>query len=269
MLNAPKSHGNAHGKLSPQAPIQVGLVAVREDRCGVQIALLHVLPYPSRLAETIGPTILPLPAGEGRGEGEYSKQIFRACQFIERPNHSPPKALINPRPKSTLPNPKSTVDLGCELLIRVENALPGPLFPGYRHAFSPTTTGQLTGADRNRTATHQKIYPAPPLKNVSAITIGLAILPLPAGDLSRLGSGERNLAEPKAVRPGERERASQRRGEGESSKPEPVSIHYALNTASKRSSTPLNRWAFLTLHNSTQTCATPRNTPPEVPNTLA
>jgi hypothetical protein len=39
------------------------------------------------------------------------------------------------------------------------------------------------------------------------------ILPLPAGDLSRLGSGEKNLAEPKvATQPSERARASQRRG---------------------------------------------------------
>ncbi len=40
--------------------------------------------------------------------------------------------------------------------------------------------------------------------------------PSPGGDLSRLGSDERNLAEPKvATRPSERARASQRRGEGE------------------------------------------------------
>ena len=49
-------------------------------------------------------------------------------------------------------------------------------------------------------------------------TIGPVILPLPAGDLSRLGSGERNLSRQsgtKAVRPSERARTSQRRGEGE------------------------------------------------------
>jgi hypothetical protein len=40
--------------------------------------------------------------------------------------------------------------------------------------------------------------------------------PSPGGDLSRLGSGERNLAKPKvAWRPSERARASQRRDEGE------------------------------------------------------
>jgi hypothetical protein len=49
-----------------------------------------------------------------------------------------------------------------------------------------------------------------------ALWLQPAILPLPAGDLSRLGNGERNLAEPKvAWRPSERARASQRRGEGE------------------------------------------------------
>jgi hypothetical protein len=40
--------------------------------------------------------------------------------------------------------------------------------------------------------------------------------PSPGGDLSRLGSGERNLAEPKvAQQPSERARASQRRDDGE------------------------------------------------------
>jgi hypothetical protein len=40
--------------------------------------------------------------------------------------------------------------------------------------------------------------------------------PSPGGDLSRLGSGERNLAKPKvAQQPSERARASQRRDEGE------------------------------------------------------
>ena len=38
--------------------------------------------------------------------------------------------------------------------------------------------------------------------------------PSPWGDLSRLGNGERNLAEPKAARPSKRARASQRRNEG-------------------------------------------------------
>src|ERR1700722_20971867 len=50
--------------------------------------------------------------------------------------HSFPHPQTNP--KSTLANPKSTVDLGCELLIRFENGLRPPLSPtSYRPKSGP------------------------------------------------------------------------------------------------------------------------------------
>ncbi len=58
--------------------------------------------------------------------------------------HGFPRPQTNPHPKSTLARPKSTVDLGCERLIRVENGLSAPLFHGPRRPFHPTTTQQCT-----------------------------------------------------------------------------------------------------------------------------
>ena len=151
MTIAQKSHGNRHGKTSPQALIQVGT-----PRCGVQIALLHVRPCFSRFAETIGPAIprhTRVLLGERAGACRAVAQRRRM-----RASHFPPKALINSLPKSTRPNPKSTVDLGCEQLIRVENTLFTFILPDRRHPFSSTMTQHLRRTNGNRTATHQKIY---------------------------------------------------------------------------------------------------------------
>lgn len=63
-------------------------------------------------------------------------------------------------PKSTSPNSKSTVDLGCERLIRVEKAAPTRLFLDIGQSFCLITTRHLKRANRIQTATHQKIYPA-------------------------------------------------------------------------------------------------------------
>ncbi len=61
----------------------------------------------------------------------------------------------NPHPKSTLAHPKSTVDLRCEGLIRVENGLRSPLLPtGYR----PISGPKIKESNQNQTAANQKIY---------------------------------------------------------------------------------------------------------------
>jgi hypothetical protein len=61
----------------------------------------------------------------------------------------------NPHPKSTLAHPKSTVDLGCEGLIRVENGLRPPLSPTY---YRPKSGPKIKESNQNQTATNQKIY---------------------------------------------------------------------------------------------------------------
>jgi hypothetical protein len=80
-----------------------------------------------------------------------SKSVFHLCPSVA-------KTITTPQPKSTPPHPKSTVDLGCEELIRVENAPLSPLFPGHQRSFNLITTQRLTRANRMRTAAHQKIY---------------------------------------------------------------------------------------------------------------
>jgi hypothetical protein len=77
--------------------------------------------------------------------------------------------------------------------------------------------------------------------------------PSPGGDLSRLGSGERNSAKPKvAWRPSERARASQRWGEGE------INSKLKIQPLKLPSTMP----DFLTLFKAVQTCSSLFKTPP-------
>ena len=66
--------------------------------------------------------------------------------------------LSNPKPKSTLPHPKSPVDLGCETLIWVENDLVQTLLRGCWRSFCPITTGTSRGFDKNQTDTERIIF---------------------------------------------------------------------------------------------------------------
>jgi len=74
--------------------------------------------------------------------------------------HSLPHPPTHPHPKSTLTNPKSTVDLGCEELIKVDNGLSTPFFPTRCLSFCSIKTRHLRSANQTKTATCQKIYPA-------------------------------------------------------------------------------------------------------------
>ena len=62
----------------------------------------------------------------------------------------------NPHPKSTLAHPKSTVDLGCEQLIRGENGLRPPLSPTF---YRPKSGPKIRESNQNQTATNQKSGP--------------------------------------------------------------------------------------------------------------
>ncbi len=67
--------------------------------------------------------------------------------------HYFPHPQTNPHPKSTLAHPKSTVDLGCEPLIRVENGLRPPLSPT---SYRPKSGPKIRESGQNQTATDQK-----------------------------------------------------------------------------------------------------------------
>ncbi len=69
--------------------------------------------------------------------------------------HSFPHPQTNPHPKSTVAHHKSTVDLGYEGLIRVENGLRPPLSPTY---YRPKSGPKIKESNQNQTATNQKIY---------------------------------------------------------------------------------------------------------------
>jgi hypothetical protein len=65
---------------------------------------------------------------------------------------------INPKRKSTVSYPKSTVDLGLRLLIWVENTLLTLLFWSGRHSFRSTTARRWSTSNWKQTKTDKKIY---------------------------------------------------------------------------------------------------------------
>jgi hypothetical protein len=105
-----------------------------------------------------------------RSANQKLRNIIEAILGRDRPL-SMPRPPTNPHLKSTLPNPKSTVDLGCEPLIRVENTSLPSILPDRRHLFASTTTQHLRRANRTPTAAHQKTYSASLLIQVEKRTL--------------------------------------------------------------------------------------------------
>ena len=96
--------------------------------------------------------------------------LSRPVRALQVPHYSLTVALIpsqipqsltgcpeNSNSKSTPANPKSTVDLGLEPLIWVENALQRTHQRHWRHSICPTTTRKLNYQNQNKTKTNQKI----------------------------------------------------------------------------------------------------------------
>src|ERR1700722_20877153 len=81
--------------------------------------------------------------------------LYRILLFIRWSRFGRARAR---RPKSTLPYSKSTLDLGCEGLIWVENGLMPSLPGGCRHALCPVTTQPSRRSSRTQTAAKRKIY---------------------------------------------------------------------------------------------------------------
>jgi hypothetical protein len=119
MVNARKSHGNAY---SVFLSLEGWWILAGDNIPGNHPAALRPGGSPeSTIGSTIGPTS--------------------------------PIGPIPPHPKSTLTHPKSIVDLGCELLIRVENGLRSiPLRTGHR----PISTPKIKEFSQNQTVTDQK-----------------------------------------------------------------------------------------------------------------
>ncbi|HSY42473.1 MAG TPA: hypothetical protein VK811_01090 [Candidatus Acidoferrum sp.] len=76
-------------------------------------------------------------------QGIFKKYFFYPSRKFSVPTLCPHHPMTpkpaHPKRKSMISRPKSTVDLGFEPLIRVENALQTPFLPDYRHSFRPIT----------------------------------------------------------------------------------------------------------------------------------
>jgi hypothetical protein len=120
-------------------------------------------PTPGKLSHKIQP-LIPKPREARIRTAANSPKIQHSTLKIQH---------CFPHPQ-TNPHPKSTVDLGCEGLIRVENGLRSPLLPtGYR----PISGPKIKESNQNQTATHQKIYSASPLIPASR---SKCLLPFPS-----------------------------------------------------------------------------------------
>jgi len=109
-------------------------------------------PTPGKLPHKIQPLI-------SRECGPREARIRIAANFPKIQNSTLKIQHCFPHPQ-TNPHPKSTVDLGCEGLIRVENGLRAPLSPT---CYRPISGPKIKESNQNQTATHQKIYSASPL----------------------------------------------------------------------------------------------------------
>ena len=70
-------------------------------------------------------------------------------------------SLLNPNPP--MPNPRSTVDLGCESFIRVENATKTILLPIPKRSFSSITVRPQNCSGQIQAFSNIKRYPSSPL----------------------------------------------------------------------------------------------------------
>jgi hypothetical protein len=83
-----------------------------------------------------------------------SSRDNRPVRFLLWPMTRQP---TNPRPKSTPAYPKSTVDLGCELLIWGKNTAQTGLLLGLQYSFCSIITRPIAKSNQNQTETDQKI----------------------------------------------------------------------------------------------------------------
>ena len=102
-------------------------------------------PTPGKLSHKIQPLI--------SREGGPREARIRTAANSPKIQHCFPHPQTNPHPKSTLAHPKSTVELGHEPLIRVENGLRSPLSPT---SYRPKSGPKIRESNQNQTATNRK-----------------------------------------------------------------------------------------------------------------
>ena len=113
-------------------------------------------PTPGKLSHKIQPLISREcgPRAARIKIAAHSPQIQNLTFKIQ---HCFPHSPTSPHPKSTLAHPKSTLDLDCEGLIKVENGLSTPILP---HCYLPISGPKIRKSNQNQTATSQKKCPA-------------------------------------------------------------------------------------------------------------
>ena len=113
------------------------------------------------------PRLLPRLFQPIQGVPSLSKPFFRKkdCLFFARLFSLPFMTTnpANPHRKSTAASPKSTVDLGCQLLIWVKSSLPTPLLPGGSAFISHNNDAGMEACrpktDRNRPKNFHALIP--------------------------------------------------------------------------------------------------------------
>ncbi len=124
MLDAQKSQGDAHGKVSPPLLSLKGWWALAGGNT------------PGNRPVALRP--------EGALENTLGCPIRRISPIRPILFHHPPASSY----------PKSTVDLGCEPLIKVENGLRSPLSPT---CYRPISGPKIRESNQNQTVTNRKI----------------------------------------------------------------------------------------------------------------
>ncbi len=108
-------------------------------------------PTPGKLSHKIQP-LIPKPREARITIAANFPKIQNSTLKIQ---HCFPHPQANPHPKSTMAHPKSTLDLGCEGLIRVENGLRPPLSPT---CYQPKSGPKIYSASLIIPASHSKCF---------------------------------------------------------------------------------------------------------------
>jgi hypothetical protein len=182
MLIARKGHCNGHG-----VPALIRLVQHASEPLNGSEFPPQALTNNHNVVQSFSP---------GLAAAAYPGCAVQNDSTLKELNHSPLLVLApatiagqslslptHPHPKSTLAHPKSTVDLGCELLIKVENSLISPLPPT---SYRPISAPKIRGFSQNQTVTdRKKLKQTSPGRLISRITGHTTGRDLPRGCIAK------------------------------------------------------------------------------------